>query len=77
MVPEVVIVNPEESEDEAGRLGVLGRVSNRDEAPVVDDGEHELRGDDHVAAPGVFLERNGGRATDDVVGHLDTEFGHG
>jgi CRP/FNR family transcriptional regulator, cyclic AMP receptor protein len=77
MVPEVVVVDAEESEDETRRPGILGRVPERDEAAVVDDGEHELRVDHHVPAPHLLLERDGGRAAGDVVGHLDAEFGHG
>ena len=76
-MPEVVVVDPDESEDEARRLGVLGTVAERDKAAVVRDGEHELRRDHDVAAPGRFLERDGGRARRDVARHDDPEFGHG
>jgi CRP/FNR family transcriptional regulator, cyclic AMP receptor protein len=43
----------------------------------VDDGEHELWVDHHLAAPDLLLERGGGRAAGDVMGHLDAELGHG
>jgi len=76
MVPEVVVVDAEESEHEASGPRVLGRVSARDEAAVVHDGEHELRRHDDVAAPGLLLKGDGRRAAGDVVGHLDAEFGH-
>lgn len=77
MVPEVVVDDPEKSEYEARGPGVFRRIPERDEAAVVHDGEHELRMDDHVATPGLLLQRDGGRTAGDVVGHLDPEFGHG
>src|SRR5438445_7695954 len=76
MVPEVVIVDAQESKNEARRLGVVGCVPERDEPAVVHHGEHELRGDHHVPAPSVLLQRNGRRAARYVVRHLDAEFGH-
>ena len=77
MVPEVVIMDSEESEDEARGHRVLGRVPARDEPAVVHDREHELRRHDHVPAPGLLLKGDGRRAACDVVGHLYAEFGHG
>src|SRR5438552_2100746 len=77
MVPEVVVVDPEESEHEARGLWVLRRVAERDETAVVHDREHELRMDDHVTAPELLLQRDGRRAALDAMGHVDAEFGHG
>jgi len=77
MVPEVVVVDPEESKDEARGLGILRRIAERDKSAVVYDGEHELWMDDDIAAPDLFLKRDGRGAATDVVSHLDAEFGHG
>jgi CRP/FNR family transcriptional regulator, cyclic AMP receptor protein len=76
MVAEVVVVDPQEAEDEAGGPLVARRVTQGHETTVVHDREHELRRNDDVAAPGFFLQGNRPRARRDVLRHLDAELGH-
>ena len=71
VVPEVEVIDAEEAEHEAGRPLIPIDVAKTDEAPVVDDGEHELRGHRDVAAPHLVLDRDGERAGGDIGRGLD------
>ena len=77
MVPEVIVVYPKEAEDESRRTVVSLGITESNEPSVVYDREHELRRNDDITAPCLFLHRHGERAGRDVLRDRDAETRHG